>query len=91
MGRLAYEAYRLGRKFCRLPGLRAMIPGRLRDVVQGRLMARVIDRIPDRRYMEEVLLPAMSGLRPGRMLDVGVAEYTRHYGRWFPPECEPPD
>jgi hypothetical protein len=48
----------------------------------------VIDQLPDRRYMEEVILPAVARLKPRRLLDVGVESYTQHYGRWFPPESE---
>src|SRR4051812_32459263 len=88
VGAAAYEVYRLGRKLCRLPVLKALIPRRLRSGVQRRMMAGVIDRLPDRRYMEEVLLPAVARLQPGRLLDVGVADYTQHYGRWFPADCE---
>jgi SAM-dependent methyltransferase len=89
MGTAVYRAYQLGRRLCRLPVLKALIPGRLRSAVQRRLLTDgVIARLPDRRYMEEVLLPALAGLGPRRLLDVGVESYTRHYGRWFPAECE---
>jgi len=47
-----------------------------------------IDRLPDRRYMEEVVLPAVVRLKPQRLIDVGVEAYTQQYGQWFPPDCE---
>jgi SAM-dependent methyltransferase len=52
------------------------------------LSSGVIDRLPDRRYMEEAILPTVARLKPRRLLDLGVESYTQHYGRWFPPECE---
>jgi SAM-dependent methyltransferase len=90
MGTAAYRAYQLGRMLCRLPVLKALIPGRLRSVVQRRMLSRgdVIGRLPDRRYMVEVILPALARLEPRRLVDVGVEAYTQHYGRWFPPGCE---
>lgn len=38
--------------------------------------------------MEETILPALASLRPTRMLDIGVREYTRHYGKWAAEGCE---
>jgi SAM-dependent methyltransferase len=52
------------------------------------LITAAINFLPDRRYMEEALLPAMEELQPSRLLDVGVDYYSRHYGRRFTSECE---
>jgi hypothetical protein len=38
--------------------------------------------------MEEVLLPAVVGLDPKRVLDVGLEDYTKHYYTWYPAGCE---
>jgi len=84
----ASHLYRVGRSLTRLPVLNALIPARLRAGVQSRLMARAIHRLPDRRYMEQVILPVVAGLEPRRVLDVGTEWFTRHYGQWFPDTCE---
>jgi SAM-dependent methyltransferase len=44
--------------------------------------------LPDRLYLEEEIFSAISSLRPRRMLDVGVRDYTRHLGSLLPSECE---
>lgn len=88
LGAAAYGAYQLGRTLCRVPVLGALIPRGLRSRVQGRMLSGVIDRMPDRRYMEEAILPAVAALAPRRLLDVGVESYTRDYGRRLPPDCE---
>ncbi len=80
---LTYQAYRLGRRLVRLPFVDAWIPGTLRARLQSRMLSRVIDQLPDRRYMEDVILPQVALLKPSRLLDVGVEGYTGHYGRWF--------
>ena len=87
-GRLTYQVYQLGRKITRLPFLGALIPKGLKSRVQGRLLTDVFDHLPDRRYMEASILPALASLKPSRLLDVGVETYTAHYGQWFPPEPE---
>jgi SAM-dependent methyltransferase len=89
-GALTYRLYQLGRRITRLPLVGALIPKGLRTRVQGRLLTDVFDHMPDRRYMEASILPAIAASNPARVLDVGVDTYTEHYGRWFPPEpqCE---
>ena len=87
-GDLTYRVYQIGRKITRLPFVGALIPTALRTRVQGRLLSDVFDHLPDRRYMEASILPALVSLRPSRVLDVGVESYTGHYVRWFPPEPE---
>ena len=87
-GRLTYQVYQIGRKITRLPFVGALIPTALRTRVQGRLLSDVFDHLPDRRYMEASILPALASLKPSRVLDVGVETYTAHYGQWFPPEPE---
>ena len=86
---VAYLAYQLGRRFCRLPVFKVLIPGRFRSLVQRRMLSpAVLDRLPDRRYMEEIILPALAAMKPRRLLDVGVEAYTQHYGQWFAHDCE---
>lgn len=85
---LMYQAYRLGRRLVRLPFVAAWIPGKLRSRVQSRMLARVIDQLPDRRYMEAVILPRVASLKPSRLLDVGVEDYTQHYSQRFSPDCD---
>jgi len=44
---------------------------------------------PDRRYMEEVLLPAFARMKPEHVLSVGTRNYCAHYGKYFAKtECE---
>ena len=44
---------------------------------------------PDRRYMEEILLPGFARLNPSHVLSVGTQPYLHHYGRYFPSNrCE---
>jgi len=85
---LTYQVYQLGRKLVRLPILKAWNPKELRYRVQSWMLASVIDQLPDRRYMEEVILPTIVALKPARLLDVGVQEYSRHYGGKLPTDCE---
>jgi hypothetical protein len=40
-------------------------------------------RLPDRRYMESSILPAISSGKPARVLFVGAERYTAHYAKWF--------
>lgn len=88
MATLGYQVYRFGRRFSRHPLVRRLIPERFRLRVQAHLMSGVMGLLPDRRYMEEVLLPAMVALQPSRLLDVGVEHYSSHYRDWFPADCE---
>ena len=83
-----HGVYKAGRRICRVPGLRTLVPTSVRGHVQWWLMSRVIDRLPDRLYMENTILPAIVALKPGRVLDVGLDTYTQHYYRWFPTGCE---
>lgn len=87
-GAFIYQVFQIGRKITRLPFLGALIPRALRTRVQGRLLAGVIDHMPDRHYMETTILPSLASLKPSRVLDVGVETYTQHYSKWFPPEPE---
>ena len=88
MGAPSYQLYRIGRRVSRNPIVRRLLPERLRARVQGRLLNGAIQHLPDRRYMEEVLIPAMVALRPGRLLDVGIEHYSGHYRQAFPADCE---
>jgi hypothetical protein len=81
-------AYRLTRRFSRLPGIRRVIPQSLRTRAMQLLWAGPNEQFPDRRYMEEAILPAVVGLAPRRVLDVGLEEYSRHYAGWFGADCE---
>jgi hypothetical protein len=38
---------------------------------------------PDRRYMEDILLPAFARLHPSHVLSVGTQPYCSHYGKYF--------
>lgn len=84
----AYRAYQAGRGLSRLPVVRAVLPASLRARVQTWMLMRAIQGMPDRRYMEGSILPAVVGLGPRRVLDVGLESYTRHYARMYPPGCE---
>lgn len=54
-------------------------------IMSNRLVARVYFRVcrPDRRYMEDKLLPTFVRTRPRRVLSVGVQTYCAHYSRYF--------
>ena len=85
---LSYSLYQLGRRIVRLPVLRSFIPDSVRLAVQSRILGSAINCMPDRRYMEDVILPAVACLRPTRLLDLGVEHYTARYGDWFHRGCE---
>jgi len=46
----------------------------------SRLSPYLMAAISERRYLEETILPALSGLNPERVLFIGVRRYTAHYG-----------
>ncbi|MEP9411394.1 MAG: class I SAM-dependent methyltransferase [Candidatus Brocadia sp.] len=47
-------------------------------------LARMIMRMkPDRKYLEENILPCLSSANFSRILFVGCKPYTCHYGEWF--------
>lgn len=52
---------------------------RLRTVVE----TRAVRTMPDRRFMERQILPAVGRAGFSRVLFVGCADYTRHYRDWF--------
>ena len=78
-----YELYRVGRRISRIGWLRSLVPQGLRRGLQSKLGSRVMSHFPDRRYMEDVILPTIAALRPQRLLDVGIETYTSHYGQFF--------
>ena len=88
MEAFGYKLYQLGRRFSRNGLVRRLVPERFRSKVQARLLPSAMGLLPDRRYMEEVLLPAMVALQPSQLLDVGVEHYSSHYRSWFPVSCE---
>lgn len=80
--------YRLARRISRWPGVHRMIPRGLRRKMVGMLRPASYAHFPDRVYMEQQMLPAIIGLRPGRVLDVGLEDYTKHYADWYPNDCD---
>jgi hypothetical protein len=63
--------------------LRDLIPDELVRGVRDFLAGRSLTAQPDRRYLEERILPTLAAAGFGRILFVGCRRYTRHYGRWF--------
>jgi hypothetical protein len=51
-------------------------------------MTRAILLLPDRQYLEQVILPALASLSPQRVVDIGVEWYTQSHGCGFPADCE---
>lgn len=45
--------------------------------------ARRFAAFPDRRHLQEQVLPAVRDAGFARVLSVGCGNYTHHYGRWF--------
>ena len=88
MGALAYQLYRLGRRISRTQIVAGLFPRGVRSMIQARLLPSAINLLPDRRYMEEVLLPAIDELQPIRLVDVGVQHYSSHYRRSMGAGCE---
>jgi SAM-dependent methyltransferase len=62
--------------------VRVVIPSGVYARMQGWWWSR---SKPDRRYLEQAILPAMVGLAPSQVLFVGTQGYTSHYGKWFEP------
>ena len=82
------KIFRVARWIARLPGIRHAIPLKVRGRMHRRLSFGRFALLPDRLYLEEVIFPAICSLRPKRMLDVGVRDYTGHLGSLLPSECE---
>jgi SAM-dependent methyltransferase len=59
--------------------LKKMIPKSLKT----ELVVSLYLELPDRKYMEETILPAFAGLNPERVLFVGTTQYTTHYEKYF--------
>ncbi|RYZ62731.1 MAG: class I SAM-dependent methyltransferase [Proteobacteria bacterium] len=78
-----YGLYQFGRRISRIGFLRKLVPTSLRRSVQSKLGATVMDQFPDRRYMEDAILPAIVAVQPKRLVDVGIEYYTAHYGNFF--------
>jgi SAM-dependent methyltransferase len=88
MSAASYHLYRIGRRISQTSLARRLIATRLRSIIQSRLLMRSIDLMPDRRYFEAVLLPAMVAMRPDRILDIGIESYSAHYREAFPETVE---
>lgn len=56
------------------------LPEPIQELIWTRMKSRTVR---DRRYLEDVILPAFCAMRPQRVLFVGTRRYTRHYGEPF--------
>jgi SAM-dependent methyltransferase len=65
------------------PSLRRVAPKPLLDGIRGRIGLLKFSQLPDRKYMEETILPSFALSKPQRVLFVGTQDYTQHYQRWF--------
>lgn len=65
------------------PQVTRMVPPGMRSDLRRRLGPLRHASLPDRRYMEQTILPAFAARRPRRLLFVGIENYTAHYPRWF--------
>lgn len=84
-------AYQIIRRVGRMPVIRSLFSQGLRGRVAGLLRGGAPQdyaSLPDRIYMETVVLPAIVALTPRRVLDVGLESYTQHYHAFFPEGCD---
>jgi hypothetical protein len=63
--------------------VRALLPERSVTAIHHYLAVRALGGLPERRYLEESILPALAQGGFQRVLFVGCRRYTRHYGRYF--------
>src|SRR4051794_11559091 len=69
--------------FRRVPVIRALVPSAPRAAIRTYLAVRAIGALPDRRYLEDQILPTLAGGAFRRLLFVGCRRYTRHYEKLF--------
>ena len=83
-----YRLFRFARGVSQWPLVKALVPRGLKARVNWLLGRSVMNEFPDRRYLEDVVLPTLAALRPGQLLDVGLESYTAHHGSFFGPETD---
>lgn len=66
-----------------MPWTTGLVPKGLRDLLRSYIGVVQFSNLPDRRYMEEAILPAFAARQPRRLLLVGTEYYTRHYPHAF--------
>jgi hypothetical protein len=82
--RIWHPIYTAARRTYReMPMLRGLVPEGLARSVRNYLAERSLAAWPDRRYLEEQILPHVVASGFSRVLFVGCRRYTRRYGRWF--------
>jgi len=67
----------------RAPFVRRLVPVGPFIALRDYLSVRAIGSLPDRRYLENTILPAIATVGCRRVLFVGCKRYTRHYARYF--------
>lgn len=63
--------------------LSKLLPARLRHRVYAALEPHIVRRLPDRRFMEQRIVPALAADGAKRVLFVGCRSYTEHYPAVF--------
>jgi SAM-dependent methyltransferase len=76
-----YSAMRWAGRRARI--VRALFPEALTAAIHHYLAVRALGALPERRYLEDQILPALARAGFRRVLFVGCRRYTRHYGRYF--------
>ena len=67
----------------RAPIVRTLLPRAPIVAIRDYLAERAIGALPDRRYLEDVMLPTLASAGFRRVLFAGCKRYTLHYGRYF--------
>jgi hypothetical protein len=76
-----YRAARWAARRARI--VRALLPERSIAAIHHYVAVRALGGLPERRYLEESILPTLARAGFRRILFVGCRRYTRHYGRYF--------
>jgi SAM-dependent methyltransferase len=76
-----YSAVRWIARHARI--VRALLPAGFTAALHHYLAVRALGALPERRYLEESILPTLAQAGFHRLLFVGCRRYTRHYGRYF--------
>ncbi len=77
-----YQILKLIYKFLnaveKVPGMSRLLNGRLAKAPRDALFIRYVRTMPDRRYLDRVIIPELPKAGVKRILCVGCAPYTRH-------------
>lgn len=82
MQSLKHNAWKFSHKLLnaigKIPGLRLPMNSRALQALRLAVFNRYVIGMPDRRYLDDVIMPALGKAGTKRVLFVGCASYTRH-------------